>query len=126
MLRMGSGALTLLLMALPAIAVPPRLSPEAIEQQRQQIPDWSTDGQKLVCTYQFNDFVGAVQFINRLLPAAEELGHHPDLTIAYNRVGVSVTTHDAGGLTDLDFDLAIAIRAASGDVPTAPRPCTRP
>ncbi|MEO0947466.1 MAG: 4a-hydroxytetrahydrobiopterin dehydratase [Cyanobacteria bacterium J06641_5] len=54
----------------------------------------------------FKDFIAAVEFVNQLVEPAEQAGHHPDLTISYNRVGVSLTTHDAGGLTQKDFDLA--------------------
>ena len=56
--------------------------------------------------YQFENFVQALEFVNRVGAIAEELGHHPDITINYNRVKLSVITHDAGGLTELDFKLA--------------------
>ena len=56
--------------------------------------------------YQFENFVEALEFVNRIGAIAEELGHHPDITINYNRVKLSVSTHDANGLTELDFKLA--------------------
>jgi len=56
--------------------------------------------------YQFGNFVEALTFVNKVGEIAEELGHHPDITIRYNKVLLSVITHDAGGLTEKDFTLA--------------------
>ena len=62
--------------------------------------------------YKFKDFVAAVAFVNQLAPVAEELGHHPDILIRYNRVRLSVLTHDAdNGLTHLDFELAARVNS---------------
>ncbi|MBD1875624.1 4a-hydroxytetrahydrobiopterin dehydratase [Nodosilinea sp. FACHB-131] len=69
------------------------------------------EGESLVTICQFADFAAAVAFVERLVEPADRLGHHPDLAIAYNRVTLSVTTHDAGGLTNLDFALAEEISA---------------
>ncbi|MEO1210732.1 MAG: 4a-hydroxytetrahydrobiopterin dehydratase [Cyanobacteria bacterium J06638_20] len=85
------------------------LSEDAIAQQLQTIPDWLREGNTLLCTYELTDFVDAIAFVNSLVEPAESLGHHPDLAIAYNQVTISMTTHDAGGLTSLDFALAEAI-----------------
>ena len=68
--------------------------------------DWSLQDNAIQRQCKFKDFIAAVQFVNRLVEPAEAAGHHPDLTISYNRVVVSLTTHDAGGLTQKDFDLA--------------------
>ncbi len=56
--------------------------------------------------FKFENFVAALEFVNKIGVIAEELQHHPDITINYNRVNLSVTTHDAGGLSALDFKLA--------------------
>jgi 4a-hydroxytetrahydrobiopterin dehydratase len=53
--------------------------------------------------------VEAIAFVNQIVEPAEAAGHHPDLEISYNKVTVSLTTHDAGGLTSKDFDLAQVI-----------------
>ena len=53
-----------------------------------------------------DDFAGSVEFVNRLAPVAEEMNHHPDLEISWNKVTVSITTHSEGGLTENDFELA--------------------
>jgi 4a-hydroxytetrahydrobiopterin dehydratase len=57
-------------------------------------------------TFELDDFKGSVDFVNRLTPEAEEMNHHPDLEISWNKVTVSITTHSEGGLTDNDFELA--------------------
>ena len=59
--------------------------------------------------YKFGDFVQSLAFVNKVGTIAEDLGHHPDITINYNKVKLSVTTHDAGGLTQKDFDLAARV-----------------
>lgn len=74
-----------------------------------QLPGWSLDGKTLRITRTFRDFVEAIAFVNRLVDPAEAAGHHPDLTISYNRVTITLTTHDAGGLTDKDIALAKVI-----------------
>jgi 4a-hydroxytetrahydrobiopterin dehydratase len=70
-------------------------------------PAWAFTANSLTRTFQFPDFVRAMQFVNRLAEAAEEAQHHPDLDIRYNKVTVALTTHDAGGVTQNDFDLAV-------------------
>jgi 4a-hydroxytetrahydrobiopterin dehydratase len=92
-----------------ALAVPQRLTPAQVNTKMRNLPTWQTDGQQLSCTYKFPDFVQAVAFVNRLVTPAETLKHHPDLTITYNQVSIRLSTHDAGGLTDLDFQLAQSI-----------------
>lgn len=86
-----------------------RLSEETIAHHLQSLPGWSRQGETLHCTYAFADFVAAIAFVNTLVEPAEALAHHPDLAIAYNRVSITLSTHDAGGLTALDFALAEAI-----------------
>lgn len=85
------------------------LSEQQVTQQIESLPDWTLEGKKLRRTFQFKNFVEAIDFVNRLVEPAETAGHHPDLAISYNKVTVSLTTHDAGGLTQKDFDLAKTI-----------------
>jgi 4a-hydroxytetrahydrobiopterin dehydratase len=96
-----------------AIALPVLLSSDEIARQMQDLSDWALAGREISCTYSFGNFVEAIAFVNRLVEPAEAAAHHPDLTIAYNRVTLRLTTHDAGGLTDLDFRVAQAARAAT-------------
>jgi 4a-hydroxytetrahydrobiopterin dehydratase len=70
------------------------------------LPGWKIEEQVLVKTFKFKDFRAALHFVNRVGDVAEEANHHPDIDIRYNRVRLSLTTHDAGGLTGKDFDLA--------------------
>ena len=56
--------------------------------------------------FQFADFLGSIAFVNSVAQVAEAAGHHPDIDIRYNKVRLALTTHDAGGITAKDFDLA--------------------
>ena len=82
------------------------LSDRDIHQRLGELPDGTLSGQQIECTRRFRDFIEAVEFVNRLVDPAEAAGHHPDLAISYNRVTIALTTHDAGGLTEKDFNLA--------------------
>lgn len=86
-----------------------KLTSGQITQQLKTVPGWQLEGQQLRHTYEFENFVEAIAFVNLLVNPAESLGHHPDLMINYNRVTVSLSSHDAGGLTQKDFDLAKTI-----------------
>jgi 4a-hydroxytetrahydrobiopterin dehydratase len=88
----------------------PALSPEAAQSRLAQLPGWQIESGELVRTFQFKDFVAALQFVNRVGELAEQAGHHPDIDIRYNRVRLSLVTHDAGGLTEKDFDLATRVQ----------------
>ncbi len=72
-------------------------------------PGWMRSGRAIERTYRFEDFKEAMIFVNRVAWLAERAGHHPDLTIHYNEVTVSVWTHSEGGLTQKDFSLARSI-----------------
>jgi 4a-hydroxytetrahydrobiopterin dehydratase len=87
------------------------LSDRDIQAKLSEIPDWSLSGRTITCTRTFKDFVAAIDFVNQLVEPAELAGHHPDLEISYNRVVISLSTHDAGGLTEKDFALAATISA---------------
>lgn len=78
-----------------------------------QVPsiEWLQTADSLVTTCQFADFVETIDFVNRLVEPAERLGHHPDLAIAYSQLTIRLTTHDSGGITDLDIALAREISA---------------
>jgi 4a-hydroxytetrahydrobiopterin dehydratase len=82
------------------------LSAEDARQKLGALPDWKIVSGELIRTFQFKDFRGALAFVNHVGELAEAAGHHPDIDIRYNRVRLALTTHDAGGLTAKDFDLA--------------------
>ena len=82
------------------------LNETEVRQKLADYPGWITSGQFLSQTYKFKDFIEAINFINRLVEPSENAGHHPDISISYNQVTIHLTTHDAGGITQKDFDLA--------------------
>ena len=86
------------------------LSREQVEKALSGLDGWRFDGDSLKRTYEFEHFREAISFIVRLAFEAESLNHHPELQNVYNRVDVSLTTHDAGNrVTQIDVALARAI-----------------
>lgn len=75
---------------------------------------WSLDGETISKRYQFADFLGSIGFVTRVAVLAEIADHHPDIDIRWNKVDLALTTHDAGGLTSKDIDLASAIDSSLG------------
>ena len=76
--------------------------------------DWQRDGNEIVRDWTFDDFAAAMAFANRVAEAAEEANHHPDILIhGWNKVRLSLTNHSAGGLTDVDFEMARRFDAAA-------------
>jgi len=70
------------------------------------VPDWKKKGTAIARTFQFKDFPAAIRFVNALARLAEKANHHPDIDIRWNKVKLTLSTHDAGGLTTKDFALA--------------------
>lgn len=89
------------------------LDSAAIQTHLSQLPDWTLNGHQIECTRVFKDFLDAIRFVNALVEPSEAAGHHPDITISYNKVTIALTTHDAGGLTEKDFALAKVISSQS-------------
>lgn len=87
------------------------LSENDIQTQLNELSDWTQEGKFIKCTCKFKGFPEAVEFVNKLVEPAESAGHHPDLEISYNTVIIKMTSHDAGGLTEKDFNLARTISA---------------
>ncbi|MDB9527651.1 4a-hydroxytetrahydrobiopterin dehydratase [Oscillatoria sp. CS-180] len=85
------------------------LNDAEIQNQIAELDGWSLNGKTIETTKTFDGFPSAIAFVNTLVEPAEAAGHHPDLTISYNKVTICLTTHDAGGLTQKDFDLATQI-----------------
>ncbi len=84
----------------------PLLSDEEIDRRLGERPGWERRGDAITREFETKDFVGSVDLVNRITPVAEEMNHHPDLSISWNRVTVTLSTHSQGGLTDNDFELA--------------------
>jgi 4a-hydroxytetrahydrobiopterin dehydratase len=84
----------------------PTLNPQQMKEHLAALPGWQVEGDELVRTFEFKDFVASLKFVNQVGDAAESAGHHPDIDIRYNRVRLALVTHDAGGITEKDFQLA--------------------
>lgn len=86
------------------------LTTAAIAAALAELPGWAptdADGATAIQKqYRFKDFVAAMAFVNAVAERAEEAGHHPDILIRYNRVTLTLSTHDAGGVTTRDIELA--------------------
>lgn len=83
-----------------------KLNPEQVEAKIAELPQWALNGESLQRTFNFDDFVGAIAFVNRVADLAESMQHHPDIMIRYSKVTLTLTTHDASGLTESDFSFA--------------------
>lgn len=73
-----------------------------------RLPQWVSDGKVISKQYKFKDFVQSLQFVNFVGVSAESVNHHPDIDIRYDKVTLSLTTHDSGGITLSDIELAAA------------------
>lgn len=84
-------------------------SNEAIQEGLAKMPGWSYQGKDLHKKFTFKSFLPGIEFVNKIAQAAESANHHPDITINYNVVGISLSTHSEGGVTEKDFTLASLI-----------------
>lgn len=83
-----------------------RLTQAQVDAELAGLPAWNESGGAIQRTFTFAGFVEAMRFVNLLAAHAERVQHHPDMLVRYNKVTVSVSTHDAGGITAKDFALA--------------------
>lgn len=83
-----------------------KLDESRIESMLATLPNWQRQGDVIVRTYEFADFPAAMKFVNAVAALAEQVQHHPDIDVRWNKVTLALTTHDAGGLTEKDFALA--------------------
>lgn len=72
----------------------------------QSLSGWNLNGDAIERAYEFSNFVQAIAFVNRVAEAAEAVNHHPDIVINYNKVKLSLTSHDSGGVTQRDIRMA--------------------
>lgn len=92
---------------------PEPLTDAAVTEAAAKLTDWEVDGHHLRAEFVFPSFVVAFAFMTEMAFVAEELNHHPEWSNVYNRVTVGLTTHDSGGLTELDVDFAGRMSAAA-------------
>ena len=90
---------------------PSRLSEQEIADRLRDIPGWSVAEGKLHREYRFADFVAAFGFMASAALIAESMGHHPEWFNVYQTVRIDLVTHDAGGISELDFELARKLEA---------------
>jgi len=83
-----------------------KLTDDEVRQSLQQLKGWTLEKGELVQQCTFKDFVAAMAYVNDVAQLAETAGHHPDIDIRYNRVRLALVTHDAGGITQNDTQLA--------------------
>ena len=93
-----------------------KLSDDDVQQHMTHLPGWSRQGSFITRKYQFPDFTHAMGFVNAVAEAAEDVQHHPDIDIRYNKVTLTLTTHDAGGLTLADMEMAASADSAADAV----------
>lgn len=90
-----------------------KLSDLEIQRALGRLPGWSRRGDALTKTYTFPTFAEGIAFVTRVAKAADARNHHPDIDIRYTKITCLLTTHDAGGVTESDLELAEAIEKAS-------------
>ena len=90
-----------------------KLTAEQIAMGLAGLPGWSEENGELVKTFTFSTFPEGIAFVDRVAEAAEEMGHHPDITISYNRITMRLSTHSEGGVTANDLALASRIEVAA-------------
>jgi 4a-hydroxytetrahydrobiopterin dehydratase len=82
------------------------LSDEQIKAGLAELDGWRHREDTIVKSFDRGDFVGSVEFVDSIVAPAEEMGHHPDVAIAWSQVEITLTTHSDGGVTERDFELA--------------------
>ena len=84
----------------------PTLAAKQITLHLRAIPRWSKRAQTILRTFKFEGFLEGIAFVNRIARKAQDVNHHPDIDIRFDRVTLKLTTHDEGGITAKDFPLA--------------------
>jgi len=89
-----------------------KLSEQELRDLLRKYPEWAIENGMLVRFWTFNDFSEAMAFVNRVAKLAEQAAHHPDIDIRYNRVKLALVSHDAGGITPRDAEIAAKLSTA--------------
>jgi 4a-hydroxytetrahydrobiopterin dehydratase len=84
----------------------PALNANQVKLHLKAIPDWSQRAQTICRTFKFEGFLMSIAFVRRIAKQAQKINHHPDIDIRFDRVTLTLTTHDEGGITEKDFSLA--------------------
>jgi 4a-hydroxytetrahydrobiopterin dehydratase len=86
--------------------MPSKLSDLEIRRAMSALPGWTRKGEAISKTYTFARFADGIAFVGKVAPIADEMDHHPDIDVRYTNVTFTLSTHSAGGITQLDLDLA--------------------
>ena len=90
------------------------LTDSAIQTALSKLPGWKRNGLAIERTFEFTDFKLAMAFVNKIAEASETANHHPDIDIRYNKVKMSLVSHDSGGVTERDVQMATRISQIAG------------
>lgn len=94
---------------------PSRLPDLDVQRALGTLPGWTRRGEALTKTFAFERFADGIGFVNDVATAADAMDHHPDVDIRYTKVTIALSTHSAGGITQLDLDLAAQVEQAARD-----------
>ena len=86
-----------------------KLTPDEVVKKLDSLDGWSADGDAIKRRFEFGNFAESLSFVNKVGAIAEEADHHPDITFGWGYAEIATTTHDRGGVTDVDFNLATKI-----------------
>jgi 4a-hydroxytetrahydrobiopterin dehydratase len=92
-----------------------KLDTQSVQQKLAELPNWELRDEKLYRQFSFENFVEAFGFMTKAALLAEAMNHHPEWSNVYNRVEVYLTTHDANGISEKDFELARLMSKLAGD-----------
>jgi len=84
----------------------PAFTSKEIKEQLKARPDWAKQGKSIRRTFEFADFPDSIDFVRRVARKAQKANHHPDIDIRFDKVTLTLSTHDEGGITAKDFLLA--------------------
>jgi 4a-hydroxytetrahydrobiopterin dehydratase len=84
----------------------PALTAKQIKPRLKSVPDWAKRARTICRTFKFKGFPASITFVRRIAQLAQKMNHHPDIDIRYDKVTLTLTTHDEGGITEKDFSLA--------------------
>ena len=91
-----------------------KLTKDQIQKHLEKFPNWSYEDDAIHISFEFEDFKSAFTVMTRMAFEAEKFQHHPEWSNVYNTVNISLSTHDAGGVTKKDFELAEAFESVLG------------
>ena len=91
-----------------------KLTPDELLKMLEKLEGWTAEGDAIKRRFEFGNFAESLAFVNKVGALAEEADHHPDITFGWGYAEIATTTHDRGGVTDVDFSLAASISELPG------------